>query len=804
MSKIGTFGSFTQARLAIYAAQLGLSVTGNNISNVNTPGYTRQRLDQESFRTGGADRYQSSFDVRVGNGVLPTGVSQLRDPYLDIRFRNDNSNVGAMDAKLTGLDRIAAILDEVGKGGDVPEGEEFGIIAYHLGNLFKALSGLSDNTGQQDYDVQVRSAADTLCQVLRSYASNLSEMYDDTVKAYNQNITQINNLLSNIRDLNTAIRKSDIHGDKALELRDQRNNLIDELSKYMKIDVTYTTEDIGAGKTVEKLIISLGNANPDSSVHTDESILVDGRYCAQLMTATPKLNEEKPGDKTTFQYMTETGDLTNNLEQAQMLPKENTDEATKADFPYIDAQGNPVKDPDDAYKVPVPNPDYKPYLDKNGNPTADIDEAEMIDIPNFGLRLSELRDEYDRVLESVVKMEEREISKDLFGNGEPTTVLLPDGTSKYTTYRATQQRLLMKNDGLNGKPIMKDPDGNPFKYLIKNADGSYTGTNNWKEASREVVTTYYAQDYITTPSTPVDLDDNDLYGALQSQRELLTENGEFSTLDSIKNLDESAASKRGIPYFQKMLDLLAEKIATSFNENNQGYLTNKDGNYIDKDAKEIQLAGAGINRERGLTEAQKQALIADGCVDADGNPDLDRFLEAKDGIFTGGNLFSNNGDTDDATGINASNITISASWSRGPLIVNSFLCPNGDTKPASTDSSNILVLQGLGEQKMVYYPQTLVGDAQSEPLFTGTFEDMWTNINTILGNDQMITSTLLDNYYEKTVELDSSRASVSSVDFNDEAMNLMQYAKSYNAACRLMTTLDSVLDKLINGTGLTT
>ena len=48
------------------------------------------------------------------------------------------------------------------------------------------------------------------------------------------------------------------------------------------------------------------------------------------------------------------------------------------------------------------------------------------------------------------------------------------------------------------------------------------------------------------------------------------------------------------------------------------------------------------------------------------------------------------------------------------------------------------------------------------------------------------------------------RDSVSSVDFNDEAMNLMMYSKSYNAACRLMTTIDSVLDKLINGTGLTT
>ena len=66
------------------------------------------------------------------------------------------------------------------------------------------------------------------------------------------------------------------------------------------------------------------------------------------------------------------------------------------------------------------------------------------------------------------------------------------------------------------------------------------------------------------------------------------------------------------------------------------------------------------------------------------------------------------------------------------------------------------------------------------------------------------TSTLLDNYYAAPVTLDTSRDSVSGVDLNDEAMNLMQYSKSYNAACRLMTTLDSLLDKLINGTGITT
>ena len=87
MSSIGTFGSYTQARLAIYASQAGLSVTGNNIANINTYGYTRQRLEQSSFYAGGADRYYSSFGARTGNGVLCTGVSQLRDPYLDIRYR---------------------------------------------------------------------------------------------------------------------------------------------------------------------------------------------------------------------------------------------------------------------------------------------------------------------------------------------------------------------------------------------------------------------------------------------------------------------------------------------------------------------------------------------------------------------------------------------------------------------------------------------------------------------------------------------------------------------------------------------
>lgn len=80
MGTIGTFDSFTSARLGIYAAQHGLRVTGNNISNINTAGYTRQRINQVSLKTGGHDMYYSQLDNHVGNGALVKSINQIRDP----------------------------------------------------------------------------------------------------------------------------------------------------------------------------------------------------------------------------------------------------------------------------------------------------------------------------------------------------------------------------------------------------------------------------------------------------------------------------------------------------------------------------------------------------------------------------------------------------------------------------------------------------------------------------------------------------------------------------------------------------
>lgn len=670
MGTIGTFGSFTQARLAIYASQTGLSVTGNNISNINTTGYTRQKLDQESFRTGGADRYHSSYSIRVGNGVLTTGVSQLRDPYLDIRYRSEISSVGAMDAKLGGLESIQAILDEVGDGDD-----DFGIIEAQLSNLYDALQQINNQTGQSEYDIQVRSSAEALTKQLNSYAAKLEKVYNNAVTAYNQDLKTVNGILENIRDLNAAIRKNEIHGDNALTLKDQRNLLIDELAEYMKIDVIYTEEDIGAGQKVDKLIIKLGNANPNTT-DTASSTLVDGIYATQFsITQVPKPNPDYDAGYTPVDA--------NNL----------TVEDKKAMYQYLDTDGNPVE------------------LEK---------DAALVDDPNFKLTISEL----------------------------------------------TSSRGL----------VLKD-------------------------------------------SKPVDLHDNDLYGALQSERELLTERGEFSTEDTIKNVDPNAASKRGIPYYQNVLDLLANKLANAFNGANQGYIYNEKGEYITGTMDEngiidvtgtvkITYTDAGGQQTLTLTKDMtlddlpaeaKQAIEDAGCKT------IEEYVEKNNGVKLGVPLFSTRDDTDNTEGITASNISISKSWASGPQIVRSFKLPTGQDSIPSTDGDNIVSnMLTLFTEKMDYLPNEIEGADSDKVMFTGSFQEMWVNIGSVLGNDMKTTSTLLDTYYASSTNLDTSRMSVSSVDLNDEAMNLMQYSQSYNAACRLMTTIDSVLDKLINGTGMTT
>ena len=115
-----SFAGFTTAKLGMSASQAALNVVGQNISNINVQGYTRQRVDLASFNgSTGPRQWGNVNDTFIGNGVVVNKIEQVRDPYLDLRFRTEMSSLGYFDETLGCLDDLQSVLDEVDKQGSI-------------------------------------------------------------------------------------------------------------------------------------------------------------------------------------------------------------------------------------------------------------------------------------------------------------------------------------------------------------------------------------------------------------------------------------------------------------------------------------------------------------------------------------------------------------------------------------------------------------------------------------------------------------------------------------------------------------
>lgn len=771
MAVIGTFGSFTAARLGIYASQSSLNVTGNNIANINTKGYTRQRMDLVSLHSDGNIRYANSYNLNIGYGVLAEGVSQLRDPFLDIRFRDENAKVGSYQAKLDCLEQMASILDEVGKGTG-----EFGIIEAQFNDLLAQLENFNGNAGVDVYDTTVRGSAESLTKLFRDYAEGLKTVENNKLNQLKEDVKTVNSLLTRIRDLSEQIREAGIHGDKALELRDDRNVYIDELSAYMKIDVSYDMEKIDEFSSVERINISIaGSGNPPIK-------LIQGIYGTQLTmpdttaARNPAYDPSKPQSNRYISQESTPGNIKYTNVEREALRNENGDIITNdnAGEALIKQMAGFENGISDANKY---NPDNARYLDKDGNPTDDPELAAQVDNAVEG---------------------------------------------------SEENRLWMSLEPL------------------KDARGKFMKDQYHKDITESV-----------------DLTDNQLYGSLQAIREFLTEKGEFSSADD-RLFDPEATQKRGVQYYKKSLDALAKKFADELNKANrldfgqvsEAYKQNANGEFIDKDGNVIRdkdgnaitaaefddladdiaeldslreelkkvLADKTLDETAKETERQRIQTAIDALEQTDIPGRSEELYEKMETLrqsgdlttewafYNGGVLFSNHGDTNDPTGINASNITIANSWSTGDVrILNTkkpdtlIEDPNGGPDKVlshTTADDNIYHIINLINKDFDYLPSEIVDNAAdgTKKYFTGSFQERLSDINSILALDGQTTATLYNNTTTQALVLENSRQSVSGVDLNDEATNMMVFQKSYAAACQLMTTLDSMLDKLINDT----
>ena len=839
MAVMGTFSSFTGARLAIYASQASLNVTGNNIANINTKGYTRQRMDLVSLHSTGWPEYRNSYQVDIGYGVLCDQVSQLRDPFLDIRYRNENAELGFYETKQDALSQLASILDEVAKGDDY-----FGVIEKQLGEVFETLENLKQRPGSDVYDDQFRAACYTLTGLLNDSAKRLETVRDNKAEELKQDTNKVNLLLKEIRAYNDEIRTQGICGDNALELRDARNVAIDELSKYVKIDVKYSNEYIDQYTTVEKLSISLAGTQPEIK-------LIDGIYGTQFMMneEVPQPNPEyDPFDPRGMQYIGRDGKPTDNPREAAIMHNNTgVDEDTK---PYLTWDGQNYIATADITIAQQPNntganaydPNHTPgkkYLDEKGAPTDDPTKAAQIpafstddanvDKNTYLYQLEPLRDKDGRLIRDKYDQEINEI------------VDILDTTLVSGSLQATREFLTEEGEFSSAYDIAVDKDAankRGVRYYQRVLD-------SWAQKFAET----FNETNQMPPSVLYKTDDDGKF-IDKNGDEILT--ADAKEIVSTKNLVSLGTNKTLSEYTETALATLqtngtlimgADKAfrmnaKDEFVDSKGEPILNSDGTVITKDNWN-DTGNLDVLRKRGVLKEDLKAEDVFQTAQDPNDPNVTVFTDAKGDIlstpkdpedynadelaalrgkgvlkpeynyYNGGVLFSNRSNGNDPTNITAKNISISYAWSRGEVRVLQTKEPNyvdpdtGEIQTNTTANDNLLHMLAKFDEKLTYEAKDVQADANSEgPFFKGTFQEMYTAISGTLGGDGMETNARYKTYDLSALDLDNQRSSVSGVDLNEEATNMMQFSKSYSAACRLLTTLDSMLDKLINGTAI--
>ncbi len=212
------------AKDALLSHASAINITGSNIANVNTPGYSRLRPVFSSI--GGAAELQ--FGVEV------SGAERLYDKYLEVQLVQQNQEIGYYEARKGVLDRVEGIFNESAGGG----------LNESLTKFWNAWEDLSANpTGTVQRDALV-SAAESLATVFRQKAEELQEIRQDMNVSVSGTVSEVNSYLTNIAELNEKIVQTVTGGGNASDLLDKRQDNLQKLGAL--IDFQYIEDASGA------------------------------------------------------------------------------------------------------------------------------------------------------------------------------------------------------------------------------------------------------------------------------------------------------------------------------------------------------------------------------------------------------------------------------------------------------------------------------------------------------------------------------------------------------------------------------
>ena len=220
-----TFAGLNTMVRGVFSNQLSLDTVGHNITNASTEGYSRQKVNLAATR--GQNVSSLYGQVMVGTGVDSMSIERARNIYADKQYWQETSTQEYYKTTQVNYDKIEAVFDDSDKTG----------LRNALDEFYNAWHDLQTNASTASTRVSVIEKGNILSDRLKTAGEQLQTQINAQYDDMKPTVDTVNQTTEKIVLLNKNIMQQEATGASANDLRDQRDLLVDELSKYMNLNV---------------------------------------------------------------------------------------------------------------------------------------------------------------------------------------------------------------------------------------------------------------------------------------------------------------------------------------------------------------------------------------------------------------------------------------------------------------------------------------------------------------------------------------------------------------------------------------
>jgi flagellar hook-associated protein 1 FlgK len=265
---VGTlFSTLDIARSGLLTAQVQMDVAGHNVANVNKEGFSRQRVSL-------ATRTPVSMPYgQLGRGVGIDNIVRMRDTLLDKAFRTQVPGLGFSEAQRQYFSRIEDLFLEPGPNG----------FNERINLFFDAMNDLANGVEKIPVRQSVLAEAQSLASGLNEVGAKLYSLRSEVNEEIRDFVPAVNSLSERIASINVQIRDAELTGREANDLRDDRDLLMDSLSRMVdisyreradgQVDVLVGGDQIVFGDQIRELV-----AVPNAALDPNRQDLVEVRF----------------------------------------------------------------------------------------------------------------------------------------------------------------------------------------------------------------------------------------------------------------------------------------------------------------------------------------------------------------------------------------------------------------------------------------------------------------------------------------------------------------------------------------------